>query len=79
MDTETKNYGDYRDVCSHYGIDRYEMAADFAKHDAGPSTALLGYLAVKYPKLKVDEFASVLKNLTQRNDVVESLEEYDNE
>lgn len=74
-----KNYGDYRDVCSHYGINRYEVATNFAKHDAGPSIALLEYLAVKYPKLTVDEFASVLKNVTQRNDVVESLEEYDNE
>ncbi|RMX52941.1 hypothetical protein pdam_00010931 [Pocillopora damicornis] len=79
LDREMKNYGDYRDVCSHYGFDRYEVAANFAKHDAGPSTALLEYLAVKYPKLTVDEFASVLKNVTQRNDVVESLEEYDNE
>ena len=74
-----ENYGDYRDVCSHYGFDRYEVAASFEKHVAGPSTALLEYLSVKYPKLTVDEFASVLKNVTQRNDVVESLEEYDNE
>lgn len=55
------------------------MAANFTTHDAGPSTALLEFLAVKYPKLTVDEFASVLKNVTQRNDVIESLEEYDNE
>lgn len=73
------DYGDYRDVCSHYGFDRYEVAADFANHYDGPSSALLEYLSVKYPKLTVDEFASVLKNVIQRNDVVESLEEYDNE
>ena len=79
LDTKIKNYGDYRDVCSYYGFNRYEVAANFATHDAGPSTALLEFLAVKYPKLTVDEFASVLKNVTQRNDVIESLEEYDNE
>ena len=79
LDTKIKNYGDYRDVCSYYGFNRYEVAANFATHDAGPSTALLEFLAVKYPKLTVDEFASVLKNVIQRNDVVESLEEYDNE
>ena len=79
LDTKIKNYGDYRDVCSYYGFNRYEVAANFVTHDAGPSTALLEFLAVKYPKLTVDEFASVLKNVTQRNDVVESLEEYDNE
>lgn len=79
LDIEMKNHGDYRHVCSHYGIDRNEVAANFAKHGDGPSTALLEYLAVTYPKLTVDEFASVLKNVTQRNDVIESLEEYDNE
>lgn len=76
---EMKNHGDYRDVCSHYGIDRHVVAADFAKHDGGPSIALLEYLEVRHPQLTVDEFASVLKKVTQRNDVVESLEEYDNE
>ena len=79
LDTETKSNGDYRDVCSHYGIDRYEVVTDFAKHGDGPSRVLLEYLAVTRPQLTVADFVRVLKIKTQSNDVIRSLEECDNQ
>lgn len=58
LDTETKSYGD---VCSHYGVDRYEMAAHFTQHGERTPRALFEYLAVHQPKPTDAEIASVLK------------------
>ena len=73
LDTETKSYGD---VCSHFGVDSYEMAAYFTKPGERPPRALLKYLAVHQPKLTVAEFASVLKKIEQGNDFVGNQKEY---
>ncbi|XP_022807483.1 netrin receptor UNC5C-like isoform X3 [Stylophora pistillata] len=74
---EKPGLGDYRNVCSHYDIDRDTVTTDFKDHEAGPTGALLEYLAAKHPQLTIAEFASVVRETTKREDVSKLLEEYD--
>lgn len=69
----------FHKVCSHYDIDKDKVAAVFEKYPAGPSRALLEYLAASHPELTAAEFASVLRKIAKRSDVAELLEEYDNQ
>lgn len=69
----------FHKVCSHYDIDEDKVAAVFEKYPAGPSRALLEYLAASHPELTAAEFASVLRKIAKRSDVAELLEEYDNQ
>ena len=71
--------GDYHDVCSHYDIDSFQVAAVYEKHDGGPSKALLEHLAASHEQLTVAEFARVLRKIAKRGDIAKILEEYDNQ
>lgn len=71
--------GDYRSVCSYYGIDVYQVNAVFEKHDGGPSKALIEHLAASKEEQTVAEFASVVREVAKRGDVAKILEEYNNQ
>ena len=78
LDTSRPGVGDHHDVCSHYGIDSFQVTAVYEKHNDGPSRALLEYLAASNENLTVAEFASVVREIAERGDVAKFLEEYDN-
>ena len=78
LDTSRPGVGDYHDVCSHYGIDSFQVTAVYEKHNDGPSRALLEYLAASNENLTVAEFASVVREIAESGDVAKFLEEYDN-
>lgn len=69
--------GDYRDVCSSYGIDRYQIASIYEKHRDGPSRALIDHLAATHEQLTVAEFIIVVRKVAKRGDVAKLLEKYD--
>ena len=79
LDTRIPSVGDYRDVCSHYDIDSFQVTAVYEKHDGGPSKALIEHLAASHEQLTVAEFARVLRKFAKRGDVAKILEEYDNQ
>lgn len=70
---------DYRDVCFHYGINRYEIASVFEKERDGPSRALIDRLTTTHVQLTIADFVSVVRNVAQRGDVAKLLEEYDSQ
>ena len=71
--------GDYHDVCSYYGIDRYGIASIYEKQRDGPSRALIDYLAATREQLTVAEFVTVVRKVAKRGDVAKLLEEYEEE
>ena len=77
FDTNMAGAGDYRDVCFHYDIDRYEIASVYERHSDGPSRALIDHLAATHVQLTVADFVGVVRNVAERDDVAELLEEYD--
>ncbi|CAH3155234.1 unnamed protein product [Pocillopora meandrina] len=79
LDSSRPGVGDYRDVCSHYGIDSFQVTAVYEKHTDGPSKALLEHLAASHEQLTVAEFARVLREIAKRGDIAKILEEYDNQ
>ena len=79
LDTRMPSVGDYRDVCSYYGIDSYQVTAVYEKHNGGPSKALIEHLAASKEEQTVAEFASVVREVAERGDVAKILEEYDNQ
>ena len=79
LDTGMPSVGDYRDVCSYYGIDSYQVTAVYEKHNGGPSKALIEHLAASKENLTVAEFAGVVREIAKRGDVAKILEEYDNQ
>ena len=79
LDTRMPSVGDYRDVCSYYGIDSYQVTAVYEKHNGGPSKALIEHLAASKENLTVAEFAGVVREIAKRGDVAKILEEYDNQ
>ena len=79
LDTTTAGAGDYRDVCFHYGINRYEIASVYEKHSDGPSRALIDHLAATHVQLTVADFVGVVRNVAERDDVAKVLEEYDSQ
>ena len=79
LDTSMAGVGDYRSVCSYYGIDVYQVNAVFEKYDGGPSKALIEHLAASHEQLTVAEFSSLLRETAKRGDVAKILEEYDNQ
>ena len=79
LDTRMPSVGDYRDVCSYYGIDSYQVTAVYEKHNGGPSKALLEHLAASHEQLTVAEFSSLVRETAKRGDVAKILEEYDNQ
>lgn len=70
---------DYRDVCFHYGINRYEIASVLEKERDGPSRALIDKLATSHVQLTIADFVSVVRNVAKRGDVAKLLEEYDSQ
>lgn len=70
---------DYRDVCFHYGINRYEIASVLEKERDGPSRALIDRLATSHVQLTIADFVSVVRNVAKRGDVAKLLEEYDSQ
>lgn len=79
LDSSRPGVGDYRDVCSHYGIDSFKVTAVYEKHNGGPSKALLEHLAASHEQLTVAEFARVLREIAKRGDIAKILQEYDNQ
>ena len=79
LDTGMPSVGDYRDVCSYYGIDSYQVTAVYEKHNGGPSKALIEHLAASKEEQTVAEFASVVRGVAKRGDVAKILEEYNNQ
>lgn len=79
LDTTMAGAGDYRDVCSYYGIDRYGIASIYEKQRDGPSRALIDYLAATHEQLTVAEFVTVVRKVAKRGDVAKLLEEYEEE
>ena len=79
LDTSMPSVGDYRDVCSYYGIDSYQVTAVYEKHNGGPSKALIEHLAASKEEQTVAEFASVVREVAKRGDVAKILEEYNNQ
>ena len=79
LDTRMPSVSDYRDVCSYYGIDSYQVTAVFEKYDGGPSKALIEHLAASHEQLTVAEFSSLVRETARRGDVAKILEEYDNQ
>ena len=79
LDSSRPGVGDYRHVCSYYGIDSFQVTAVYEKHTDGPSKALLEHLAASHEQLTVAEFESVLRNIAGRSDIAKLLEEYDNQ
>nr|XP_058960246.1 uncharacterized protein LOC131787178 [Pocillopora verrucosa] len=79
LDSSRPGVGDYRHVCSYYGIDSFQVTAVYEKHTDGPSKALLEHLAASHEQLTVAEFESVLRKIARRSDIAKLLEEYDNQ
>lgn len=77
LDAPMAGVGDYRDVCSSYGIDRYQIASIYEKQRDGPSRALIDHLAATHEQLTVAEFVVVVRKVAKRGDVAKLLEEYD--
>lgn len=77
LDATLAGVGDCRDVCSFYGIDRYEIASVYEKQRNGPSRALIDHLAATHEQLTVAEFVTVVRKVAKRVDVAKLLEEYD--
>ena len=75
LDSRFKLLGNYKEVARHYGFNIYQIKQ--LETSDGPSRELIEWLACYHPDLKVEEFASVVKNNTKRNDIAQLLREFD--
>lgn len=77
LDTTLAGAGNYRAVAQHYGLSHYKISSVLEKHERGPTTALIEWLAATHTELTVQEFAAVVRGKAKRNDVAVLLEAYD--
>ena len=76
LDTALAGVGNYREVAQNYGLDFYKISAVLEKNHRGPTTALIEWLAATRPELTVQEFAAVVRENAEREDVATKLEAY---
>ena len=77
LDTAVPGCGNYREVAQYYGLNHYRIVSVLEKYPGGPTRALIEKLVANHTDLTVEEFAAVVENETERNDVSQRLREYD--
>ena len=76
LDTALPGIRNYREVAQNYGLDYYRVSSVLEKNHRGPTTALIEWLAATRPELTVQEFAAVVREKAEREDVATKLEAY---
>ena len=76
MDTPLPGVGNFEEVAKYYKFDVYTTHL-FKDCCEGPSYSLISTITVKYPKLTIEMFATVVVQQASRGDVAELLRAFD--